>query len=103
MKYINLNTNVILALVTTVLIATGTPAQAEENGFTLEDSIRSQIFTELRSNVENLYQSSQLLVPNIDISKVSRVAGNNSNNGFVLPVSVNKNPSGKGETVESIN
>ena len=103
MKYINLNTNVILALVTTVLIATGTSAQAEENGFTLEDSIRSQIFTELKSNVENLYQSSQLLVPNIDTAKASRIAGNTSNGGFALPISVNSNSLEPDKTVENIN
>jgi hypothetical protein len=103
MKYINLNTNVILALVTTVLIATGAPAQAEENGFTLEDSIRSQIFTELKSNVENLYQSSQLLVPSIDTSKASRIAGNTFNGGFALPISVNSNSLESDKAVENIN
>jgi hypothetical protein len=103
MKYINLNTNVILALVTTVLIATGVPAQAEENGFTLEDSIRSQIFTELKSNVENLYQSSQLLVPNIDTAKASRIAGNTSNSHLVLPISVNSDSLEPDNTVENIN
>lgn len=103
MKYINLNTNIILALVTTVLIATGAPAQAEEIGFTLEDSIRSQIFTELKSNVENLYKSGQLLVPDVDTSTTSRIAGNSSNSGSVLPISVDNGSSGKDKIVESIN
>jgi hypothetical protein len=103
MKLINLNTNIILALATSFLIAVAVPAQAEEAGFTLEDSIRKQIFLELKSNVESLYQNNQLLVPSIDTSAAARLASNTDANGFVLPISINGNAVAKDNTVGNIN
>ena len=78
MNLINLNSNVVFALVTAAVIAISVPAKAEEAGFTLEDSIRNQIFVELKSNVENLYRSGSLVVPDIDTSVAARVASNYS-------------------------
>jgi hypothetical protein len=103
MKNINLNKNLILVLVTTVLLASGVAAQAEENGFTLENSIRNEIFLELKSNVENLYQSNQWIVPEIDTRVASRIVSNRSNSGFVIPVNRSSEPITKDNAVENIN
>ena len=103
MRLVNLKTNVVLALVTAVVIAGSVPAQAEETGFTLEDSIRNQIFLELKSNVETLYKSDRLLVPSVDTSYAARVASSNTNGGFVLPVTIESIAPGKNKTYETIN
>jgi hypothetical protein len=103
MKYFKLNTNVVLVLVTTILIATGTPSFAEEKGFTLDESIRQQVFTELKSNIENAYQNGFLLIPEIDTSFASRLADNNSAAGFVLPTSSGGGSVQNDSSVENVN
>jgi hypothetical protein len=103
MRLVNLKSKVVLALVTAVVIAGSVPAQAEEKGFTLEDSIRNQIFLELKSNVENLYQNSRLLVPSIDTSHAARVASSSTNSGFVLPNNNEGYVVVKNKVVENIN
>ena len=103
MKLINLNTNVVFALVVAAVIAISVPAKADEAGFTLEDSIRHQIFMELRANVQNLYHSGNLVVPGIDTSFASRVASNNSGSGYTLPINVNANETKEHKTVNNIN
>jgi hypothetical protein len=101
MKSINLMKNKVLALLTTLLIVSGTSLNAEELGFSLDDSIRKQVFQELKSNVESLYQDRQLLVPSIDTATSSRIAANNS--GFIFPVGTNAAQLDKDKKVESIN
>ncbi len=103
MKNVNKNTNLILALISAAVLAISVPAKAEENGFTLEDSIRTQIFMELKSNVKSMYQNAQLLVPSVDTSIASSVASNNANSGFVLPASINNGTDTKDKAVENIN
>lgn len=103
MKLINLKSNVVLALVTAAVLATSVPAQAEEAGFTLEDSIRNQIFLELKANVQDLYRNGNLLLPSVDTSQAARVASNTANGGFVLPTTVGDNAAVKNSAVEKIN
>ncbi len=103
MKFVNQNTNAILVLVAAIVIATSVPAKAEETGFTLEDSIRNQIFLELKSNVQNLYRSGNLLVPGVEISVAERVAANDSNSGFTLPLSTNGSATRAERPVNNIN
>jgi hypothetical protein len=103
MKLINLKSNVVLALVTALAIATSVPAQADEAGFTLEDSIRNQIFLELKANVQELYQNSSLFSPSVDTSYAAKVASNTTNDGFVLPTNVGDNAAVKNSDVEKIN
>jgi hypothetical protein len=94
--------NRVIALVTTLLIASGMPVVAEEQGFTLEDSIRSQIFQELKSNVESLYRNSQLVVADIDTSKASHIAANNGSRYFA-PAGTSVDQQGKNKQVKNIN
>jgi len=98
-----LKINVVLALVTAAVLAASVPAQAEETSFTLEDAIRNQIFLELKSNVKSLYQNSGLLVPGVDTSLAARIASNNINNSFVLPVNTGGKVTEKNSTAEKIN
>jgi len=103
MKNIKLNKNPILVLVATVLLASGATTQADENGFTLENSIRNEIFLELKSNVESLYQSNQWIVPEVDTRVASRIVGNHSNSGFVIPINRISEPITKDTAIENIN
>lgn len=103
MKLINLNTNAVLALVTAVVIAVSVPAKAEETGFTLEDSIRNQIFMELKANVQNLYQSGGLIVPSVDTSVAARIASTNASGEFALPININGITPDKERAVKNIN
>ena len=103
MKLINLKSNVVLALVTAAILATSVPAQADDTGFTLEDSIRNEIFLELKANVQDLYQNSSLLVPSAATSHAARVASNTDTGGFILPTNVGDNAAVKNNAVEKTN
>ena len=81
-----LSANILAALILAASMIVAAPLQAEETGFTLEESIRSQIFMELKSNVKNLYLNSQRVVPSIDTSSAAKIAGRSQNVGFSLPI-----------------
>ena len=98
-----LSANILAALILASSMIVGAPLKAEEAGFTLEDSIRTQIFMELKSNVKNLYLNSQRVVPSIDTSTAAKIAGRSQNIGFSLPIN-NAAGFGKEEnSVENIN
>lgn len=103
MKLINLKSNAALALVTAAVLAASVPAQADETGFTLEDSIHKQIFLELKANVQELYRNSNLLVPSVDTSHAARVASNTDTVGINLPANVGGNAAIKNRVVEKTN
>lgn len=94
MKNLNLNILVLAAS----LLAVSVPGMAEEAGFSVEDSIRQQIFMELKSNVRSLYRGDELLVPAIDTSNVSRVAHSRNGENPVIPTAEVDN-SGRDRTV----
>ncbi len=103
MKFVKLNISVAVALLTAIVNVTSTSASAEETGFTLEDSIKNQIFLELKANVENLYQNGSLPVPGIDTALAARVVSNDENREFVLPVNMDAGTVAKDKIVENIN
>lgn len=95
------NTNTFIALVAAMVIAISQPVKAEDNGFTLEDSIRHQIFQELKTNVNDLYCKGRLLAPGIDTLIAAKVASTNNNSTFISPAN---NNAGRGkDSVENIN
>jgi hypothetical protein len=103
MKLEKQNTNVLVALVTAMVIATAIslPVKVEDKDFTLEDSIRHQIFQELKTNVNDLYRNGRLLVPGIDTSVAARVASANDNSTFISPA--NNAADREKESIKNIN
>jgi hypothetical protein len=102
MKVININLNAVVSVLAALVIAVSVPAQADETDFTLEDSIRHQIFLELKSNVKDLYQTGNLLVPNVDTSVSAIVASSNANSNYISPLNSDEK-TGKNEAVGNIN
>ena len=103
MKAKQLSANILAALILMSSMVVGAPLKAEEAGFTLEDSIRTQIFMELKSNVKNLYLNSQRVVPSIDTSVSARIAGRSQNIGFSLPINNSASYGKEENTVQNIN
>ena len=101
MKLENQNRNALVALVAAMVVAIHQPVKAEDSGFTLEDSIRHQIFQELKTNVNELYRNGRLIVPGVDTSVAARVASTNDNSTFISPAN-NKADRGK-DSVGNIN
>jgi hypothetical protein len=93
MKFINLKTKVTLALITALVIGTGAPVYAEGTGLTLEDSIRNQIFLELKDNVEHLYRNSREDVTRIEPTVTVHVVKRNIEAGFSPPLRIRKDSS----------
>ena len=103
MKFVYLKTNAVIAIIAAVVMAISVPANAEDKGFILEDSIREQIFMELKSNVRSLYQNANLIVPTVDTSIAARIASTSKNGNRVLPVISKHHEKLDDETVETIN
>ena len=91
MKLIKLQMKVTVTLLTAVVIVASLAASADETGFTLEGSIRQQVFTELKANVKDLYQNGILAVPDVDTSPTARVINNYANRKSVFPVNIHTN------------
>lgn len=91
MRLLNLNNRLVLALLavlsTTVLI----PVKANEAGMTLDDSIRQQIFLELKDNVEYLYRNSRQNVNRIEPTITVQVVNRSIEGGFSPPLRIQEN------------
>lgn len=72
-------------LLAAALVGVSVAPAAEEAGFTMEDSIRQQIFTELKTNVHSLYRDNELLVPALDSSTAGKVAQERQGRDLLLP------------------
>ena len=77
MKHSNIQNKIAFALIAG-LLSIAAPSQAEEAGFSMENSVRAQIFAELRANVQELYRNSHVLTRAADSRKDARVAVNDS-------------------------
>ena len=97
----NLRLNLLAVFV--ALVAVSQPSIAEEQGFFLENSIRQQIFLELKSNVHSLYRGLDLLVPEIDQAEVARIAHSPSGENLLLPVNAPSSIERNEVAVEKIN
>lgn len=95
--------NLIMSAVIAASMALSSLAQAEESGFSFDDSIRHQVFVELKSNVETLFERSHLLVPAVDTSAASRIVSRKQSSGNVLPAGLGDNDVSDDDTVELIN
>ncbi|NKB38234.1 MAG: hypothetical protein GKR93_13905 [Gammaproteobacteria bacterium] len=99
-----LNKTILLtALLNLILAFTSLTANADDAGFTLDESIRKQVFLELTSNVKSLYRNSYLIVPDIDTATSARIAGRTDNIGFVLPLDQNAVYGKEEKKVDNIN
>ena len=97
----NLKLNILAAFI--ALLAISQPGFAEEEGFFLENSIRQQIFLELKSNVHSLYRGLDLLVPEIDQAEVARIAHSQNGENLILPANASSNIEATKAVVEKIN
>ncbi len=96
-------TQLLTALLGAALTFTSLTVNAEEAGFTLDESIRAQVFMELKSNVKSLYQHSYLIGPDTDTAASSGVIARTGNTGFTLPVNHKAVYGKEGKTAKNIN
>ena len=99
MKNLKLN----LLAIFVAFVAASQPGFAQDDGFVVEDSIRQQIFLELKSNVHSLYRGLDLLVPEIDQAEVARIAHSQNGENLILPVNASSNIEATKAVVEKIN
>ncbi len=102
MKLVNLHIKIVLALLTSVVISTSASAQAGESGFTLDDSIRTQIFLELKSNVESLYQSNRIYAADVETSTTTKIASGRDSIEFAVPLNLDNNTTTNSKSIETI-
>ena len=81
----NLNRQIFFALAASFLVGSANLVYAE-NAQTLEDSIRNQIFLELKENVEHLYQNSPKDLSDTQPTVTVNVVNQNIENGFSPPL-----------------
>ena len=86
MKLINLNTNALITILAAIAITASAAIQADGNPKRLEDSMRHQIFLELKTNVNHLYLYGSQSLTKIDTSISTRVVSANNNSIYILPL-----------------